>query len=118
MAWQIEQSEMFKSRFRKFQKNRPNEAEAVFDNLDTYFRTLQSVGNPLQVKAGFIHDESDGIKAIDQRGGGKNLTQTRLYIYPEVERQILHIISIGTKTDQKSDVNECRDYIKPLKSGR
>ena len=114
----MEQSDFFGSRFHRFQKNHPNEATAVLDNLDTYFQTLRSLGNPLQVKAGFIHHESEGIKAIDQKGGPGKLMQTRLYIYPEAERQILHVITIGTKTDQKKDIKECRDYIKPLKSGR
>ena len=114
----MEQSDFFKSRFHRFQKSHPNEALAVSDNLDTYFETLCSLGSPLQVKAGFIHHESNGIKAIDQKGGPGKLMQTRLYIYPEVERQILHVINIGTKIDQKKDVQKCRDYIKPLKTGR
>jgi hypothetical protein len=115
VAWKIENSSLFVSRFKKFQKKHPSEALAVLNNLDTYFKALSEGINPLQIKAGFIHHEPEGIKAIDQKGGKGNLMQTRLYIYPDTATEILHVISIGTKQDQGGDIAECRQYIRPLK---
>jgi hypothetical protein len=115
-VWSIQKSQFFDSRFKRFQKKRPEESKAVLNNLDTYFKALCAGANPVNVQAGFIHHESDGIKAIDQKGGKGSMTQARLYVFPESEAKILHVISIGTKTDQGGDISECREYIKPLKN--
>lgn len=118
MAWVLQKSNFFDSRFKRFEKKHQEEAKAVLNNVDTYFRTLESGCNPINIKAGFIHDEPEGIKAIDQKGGKGKLMQTRLYVYPDAATMILHVISIGTKVDQKSDIKECQDYIRPLKRER
>ena len=115
MSWEIQKSDFFKSRFDRFQKKHPEEAKAVLNNLDTYFKVLCDGVNPLNIKAGFIHDEPEGIKGIDQKGGRGKLMQTRLYVFPDTKTNTLHVISIGNKTDQGADIKECRDYIKPLK---
>lgn len=115
MNWKIEFSVFFESRFERFKKKHPEETKAVLNNLDTYMATLNAGTNPMNVKAGFIHHEPDGIKAIDQRGGKGGLMQTRLYIYPDINTKIVHVISVGDKTDQNSDIQECRKYIRPLK---
>lgn len=77
--------------------------------------TLNEGVNPINIKAGFIHHEPDGIKAIDQKGGKGKLKQCRLYIYPDTSTRLVHVISVGDKTDQKGDINECREYVKPLR---
>lgn len=66
----------------------------------------------MQIKHGFMHDEGQGAIAIDQKGGGKNLAQTRLYIFPDTEAEILHLITIGDKRSQKKDdVPVCRYFV-------
>ena len=67
--WQLTKTDKFVRDYEHYQKKHPNELAAVMNNVDTYFRTLKMLGNPLQIKAGFIHHEPAGIKAIDQRGG-------------------------------------------------
>ncbi|MBE7444681.1 MAG: hypothetical protein HS132_05325 [Planctomycetia bacterium] len=113
--WKLELSPFFESRFKRFQKKHPPEAQAMLNNLDTYLITLNDGVNPINIKAGFIHHEPDGIKAIDQKGGKGKLMQSRLYIYPDTSTKLVHVISVGDKTDQQGDINECRGYIKPLK---
>lgn len=113
--WKLQKSDFFDSRFKRFEKKHDREAEAVLNNLDTYFKTLCDGVNPLNIKMGFIHHESDGIKAVDQKGGKGNLLQTRLYVFPEEITKLLHIISIGTKVDQSGDIGECREYVRNLK---
>jgi len=54
-------------------------------------------------------------KYQEMKGGKGKLMQTRLYIYPDSAAMILYVISIGTKVDQKGDIRECQDYIRPLK---
>ena len=87
----------------------------MVEELDTYFKTLCMGVNPTNIQVGFVHHESDGIKALDQSGTKGKKMQSRLYIFPQENEKILHIISIGTKVDQKGDISECRDYVKPLK---
>jgi len=113
--WKLRMSDFFEARFKRFQKKHAEEAKAILNNLDTYFRTLCSGANPVNIQAGSIHHEPDGIKAIDQKGGKGKLMQSRLYVFPETDARVLHVISIGTKTDQSGDISECRDYVKPLK---
>jgi len=83
--WLIEQTETYRCKHEHYEKKHPHELAAAEENLDTYFKTLSSGINPLQIKAGFIHHEPEGIKAIDQKGGKQKvkLQQTRLYIYPD-----------------------------------
>ena len=115
MPWVLQKSDFFDSRFKRFEKKHREEAKAVLDNLDTYFNALEKGSNPINIKAGFIHNEPEGIKAFDQKGGKGKLMQTRLYTHPDSTTMILHVISIGTKVDQKSNIKECQDYIRPLK---
>lgn len=115
MSWEIQKSEFFGNRFKRFQKKHPEEAKAILNNLDTYFQILCSGVSPVNIQVGFVHHEPDGIKAIDQRGGKGKKMQSRLYVYPEELENILHVISVGTKTDQNGDIQECKNYIKPLK---
>ena len=118
--WQIELGEKYLRDHAYYEKKRPNELGAVLDNLDTYFKTLSKVGNPMQVTGGYIHPEPDGIIAIDQKGGGRRvkLQQTRLYIYPDITCSILHVWAIGDKTSQRDDINLCRAFVRKLKEER
>lgn len=115
MEWVIQKSDFFESRFRRFQKKHPNEALAVLNNLDTYLTVLKTGINPLNIKLGFLHNEPNGIKAIDQKGGKGKLKQTRLYVFSDATKKVLHLINIGDKTDQNTDIQECRKFIKTLK---
>ena len=118
--WQLEHTDRYLRDHFHYKKKNPHELAAVLENLDTYFKALDAVGNPLQVTAGFLHPESDGIIAIDQRGGRRKikLQQTRLYVYPDVQMTILHILTLGDKKTQRDDINFCRSFVKKLREGR
>jgi hypothetical protein len=96
-------------------KDHPRELQAVLDNLDTYFKSLEAGVKPLQIKHGFMHSEPLGAVAIDQKGGGKSLAQTRLYVYPEPETETLHLITLGDKQSQKDDIATCRTFVTELR---
>ena len=112
--WALEPSETYLRRYKYYEKKHPNELAAVAGNLDTYFETLNKVNNPLQVKAGFIHNEPDGIKGIDQKGGRQKvkLQQARLYVFPDVSDKTLYLLTIGDKSSQRDDIKFCREYIR------
>lgn len=88
---------------------------SVLVNLGTYFAALQHGVKPLQIRYGFMHTEPLGVIAIDQRGGGANLAQTRLYVYADADERVLHLITLGDKRSQKEDIKTCRSYVLELR---
>lgn len=116
MEWQIQQADGFDAQFHRFDKKHKPEAAALLRNLDKYFGSLREGTNPLQIKAGFIHGEQKGVKALDQSGcETSSPMQSRLYVYPETDKCLLHVICIGTKTNQGSDVKAAADYVTRLR---
>lgn len=87
-------TELFQRRLKRWAKKHPNELQA---NLDTYHEHLNAGQSPQVIQLGFVHNEPHGVKAIDQKGGGPYLAQTRLYIFPEESNQTLHLITLGDK---------------------
>jgi hypothetical protein len=117
--WKLELTDEYERRHKRYAKNHPRELQAVLDNLDTYFKSLEAGVNPLQIKHGFLHNEPLGVVAIDQKGGGKNLAQTRLYVYPDTETEVLHVITLGDKRSQKKeDIPTCRVFVNSLRKER
>jgi hypothetical protein len=112
--WTLETTDVYLRRHKYYEKKHPHELAAMIGNLDAYFETLNKVNNPLQVKAGFIHNEPDGIKGIDQKGGGQKvkLKQTRLYVFPNSSDKTLYLLTIGDKSSQRDDINFCREYVR------
>lgn len=113
-AWTIQKSPFFAGRWERYEKNHPAECIAMMDNLDRFLVALNSGVPLLQIRGGFIHQEPAGIKALDQPGGQGKLKQSRLYVYPDGKRRTLHVISVGDKSSQKRDIQEARDYVRPL----
>lgn len=116
--WKLVPTADYERRHKRYAKDHPRELQAVLDNLDTYFRSLEAGINPLQIKHGFMHSEPLGVVAIDQKGGGKNLAQTRLYVYPDSDTETLHVITLGDKRSQKHDIDACRSFVNDLRKER
>jgi hypothetical protein len=105
-------------KIKRWAKKHPNELQATFDNFDTYLEHLHGGIPPQLIQLGCIHNEPHGVKAIDQKGGGSNLAQTRLYIFPDEATQTLHLITLGDKSSQKADLKECAAFIRDLRKGQ
>jgi hypothetical protein len=74
------------------------------------------------VQFGFLHEEPKGIRAIDQSGGtlaiGKKrgkLDQTRLYTYAALESKVLHILCMGSKTDQAKEIRYATSVVDSIR---
>jgi hypothetical protein len=109
--WLLEPTDVCRRRFRDYEKSRKRELKAVLVNLNTYFVALQGGTNPLQIKFGFIHPEGRGVVAIDQKGGGKSLAQTRLYVYADVDNQILYQLTLGDKKTRGEDIKFAHEFV-------
>jgi hypothetical protein len=114
--WQIEPSTQWTRDLRWYEKKHPREIAAVLDNLQRYLDQLNAALNPRAVQAGYLHHEPHGVVAIDQKGGGPALQQTRLYNFADAGTQTLHLITVGNKNDQKNDIKFSSDFVKSLNS--
>ena len=104
IEWGIEESPFFASKFKRYLKKHPNEVTAAMNNLDTYMRALKGGTRPALIRASFVHPETMGVVAIDQKGAIGKPRQIRLYIYAVEDSGTLFILTIGDKNSQKADV--------------
>lgn len=52
--------------------------------------------------------------AVDQKGGGGNLQETRLYTFADDETQTLWLITLGNKDEQSNDIQFSRKFVESL----
>ncbi len=90
IKWQIETKEQYLRDYKKYEKKHREELNAVLNNLDSYFKALNECGLPNLIKTGFIYNEPLGIKALDQKGGGRKtkLQATRLLCISQYGREL------------------------------
>jgi hypothetical protein len=60
--------------------------------------------------------EPCGAYAVDQKGGGTGLKVTRLYIYPHKTTKTLHLITLGDKDTQESDIVFVTGFVNGVKA--
>lgn len=114
--WQLEPTSQWEKDVRHYEKKRPTELAAVLRNLDRYIGLLRLAPNSRTVAAGYLHPEPLGVVAVDQKGGGGSLQETRLYTYADDEKQVVYLITIGSKDDQPSDIEFCKRFVESLRS--
>ncbi|MCE9612368.1 MAG: hypothetical protein K8R23_19385 [Chthoniobacter sp.] len=112
--WQVEPTNRWEKDQKHYVKKHPRELAAVLNNLDRYLSQLATLPNARCAAAGFLHPEQAGVLAVDQRGGGGNLQETRLYTYAHEARQVLYLIAIGNKDSQPSDVLAAKRFVESL----
>lgn len=95
-----------RDRFR-YAKKRPLELQACLRNtLVRYLSMLNVASHPRAIHAGFLHPEPGGVVAVDQRGQGGYLSETRLYTYADETTRTLHLLLIGDKSTQRRDLGD------------
>lgn len=115
--WTLRLTDEFERRRKRYAKKRGRELRAVRGNLDVFVESLNEGAKPQQAKFGFIHPEPLGVLAIDQKGGGKNLAETRLYVFPDEAGRVLYAITLGDKQSQGDDIETCKQFVRDLTSG-
>ena len=101
---------------RWYAKKRPAELAAVLRNLERYMTFLARSLSVRSVQAGFLHPEPHGMFAIDQRGGGGRLQETRLYCYAHAGSRTVHLLGIGCKSSQSADLARLSPVARTLNS--
>ena len=115
-------TDRYRARRSFYAKKHWRELENLDLNLAEYLAALE-LNKPMQIRRfySFVHEGyPEGIYSIDQRrkGSAGNLAETRLYVYPEVEVTILHLLTIGDKNTQKDDVQFCKECVQSLNTER
>jgi len=118
--WKLTPTKSYGISQKRYQKKHKRELAAVLNNLDTLLKAFQAGLKRLQATTafGFVHPEPNGVVSIDQKGGGLNLAQTRLYAYPDEEKEVLYLITFGDKPSQAEDIKSCASFIKALRGGQ
>lgn len=116
--WEIEPISRWLKDQKYYAKKRPFELAAVLHNLERYLEQINSAPNFKVVQGGYLHSEPGGVVAIDQKGQGANLQQTRLYTYADAESKVLYLLVIGDKQSQPTDIQFCSKFVKNLQEGK
>jgi len=116
--WKSQPTDVFKRKAKRAAKDCPKEIEYALRNLNTYLAALDEGVNPIQIQERFrfVHNERNGIYAVDQKGGPKNLAEIRLYLFPHAPSETLYLLTIGDKNSQPRDINDCRAMVKEIKT--
>lgn len=101
---------------RWYAKKRPVELSAVLRNLERFMTLLARSPTGRSVQAGFLHPEPHGMVAVDQRGGGGRLQETRLYCYAHNSSRTVHLLGIGDKSSQPADLARLSPVARTLNS--
>ena len=113
--WELDSSFASRSRFKKFNKQHPEEYASCFANLNKIKGILESGHCVNNFKVGFFRAEGSGLYRIGQTGI-PSAKESRLYIsIDEAERKI-YILGIGTKETQQKDIIDAKKQIQKMKS--
>jgi hypothetical protein len=113
--WVIEATTAWEKDQKYYSKKHSRELAAILRNVDRYQKLLIVSPNSRAVQAGFLHHEPMGIVALDQKGGGGNLQETRGYTYADDENKVLYLITIGNKSNQSSDIELAKEFVQSVK---
>ena len=113
--WELEPTELFERDRKHYEKKHPREFSALKENLKRYLKLLEAAPNNMAVQAGFLHSETGGVLAIDQKGGGQGLQESRLYTFADDKTHRVWLITIGNKKEQPGDVQICRKFVDSLR---
>ncbi len=115
--WKLQPAASFERARKRYEKKRPGELAAVLRNLDRLREHLDALPDCRAAQMGCLHFEPHGVWAIDQHGPSKvRLQETRLYVFPSGGDWTLHIITVGNKNSQASDIRLSAAFVASLPS--
>lgn len=109
--WSIAPTTQWEKDRKFYDKKHSRELDAVLNNLNRYLPLLNCAPNAKSVVAGYLHPEPGGVVAIDQKAGGPNLQETRMYTYPDEAEKVLYLITIGNKNEQHDDIQFSKGFV-------
>jgi hypothetical protein len=92
----------------------PRENDSLFANLEKVMRLLRGGHKIGSFQIGFFRSEGEGVYRIGQTGV-PSAKESRLYIYPDQENRLMHILNIGDKDTQPADINAAKDLVRQIR---
>ena len=108
--WRIETTTSWDKDHKHYDKKHDSELAAVLRSLQRYLVLLNASKNSKCVQAGYLHHEPGGVVAVDQKGFGAILQETRMYTYADDQKKIIYLLKIGNKDSQHSDIEYCKGF--------
>lgn len=112
--WEVERTERFDRDLAYYRKKKAAALAVVLRNFRRMLDHLELGGDWSPRAFGFLHVEPGGVCAVDESGAGRQ-TPTRLYVYVGVRARRLHLLAIGGKARQASDIQDCLDMVARIK---
>ncbi len=106
---------------KRFKKKLPRELQAMDLNTAQFLAAPNAGAKPMQIAStnrNQFRTEPQGLFGVTQRREGteRNLRETRLYVWPDQENEVLHLLMIGDKNSQSDDIQFCKKCVEQLKS--
>ncbi|MDE3097838.1 MAG: hypothetical protein KGJ88_00040 [Verrucomicrobiota bacterium] len=115
IEWQIESACASPGKFKKFSKKHRQEYDSMFANLEKIMNLLRNGHKIGGFSVGFFRSEGEGVYRIGQTGV-PSAKESRLYVFPDEQNRVMHVLNIGDKDSQHDDVNEAKQAAKNIKS--
>lgn len=112
--WKTMRTDHYDRRFKRYAKKKQDELAAVLNNLEVFQKSLQSGKPPKPLVYSFLHGEPSEVIAVTQ-GTKSNLAATRLYIYVDTASETVYLLTLGDKSTQRDDIQDCKRFVKQLK---
>lgn len=112
--WVISPTARMARDLRRLPRRHPREHAALLRNLQRYLDLLCAAPHARLIQAGFLHPEPHGVVAIDERGGGAGLRAMRLYTFADTRTRVLHLLLLGDKDSQPSDLRSITILLQQL----
>jgi putative component of toxin-antitoxin plasmid stabilization module len=113
--WLIENAYASPGKFARFSKKHEVEYDSLFANLDKIIRLLRSGNKIGGFRVGFFRAESEGVYRIGQTAVA-NAKESRLYVFPDSEANVMYVLTVGDKDSQSEDINEAKQIVKRIKN--
>ena len=112
--WQLNTDHAIKNRFKKLNADHPKEYASLFSNLKKIKDLLDQGSKVGGFNVGFFRSEGGGVYRIGQTGV-RDAKESRLYVYPDQERQIMYVLTAGTKDEQSDDVKSAKHTVTDIR---
>ena len=105
------------NRFKQYRKKHLHETESCMTNLMKVRCALTESGRPDAFHLGFFRSEGENIWRIGQTQV-RHACETRLYVYLYVKGFTVYVLTIGDKSQQKKDIQRCKNLVKAIEERR
>jgi hypothetical protein len=112
--WPIDSTYSRADKFKEFAELHPREYESLFNNLEKILRLLREGQKVRGFHVNFFRSEGEDVYRIGQTAV-QHAKESRLYVYPDEQNHVMHVLTIGTKERQAQDIKEAREIRRNIK---